>query len=65
MPLDRIVLETDCPYLSPATHLRQRNDSSKIISVISTLAKLKNVSEEKIVEITNENAKRVYSKLTI
>ena len=62
MPLERIVLETDCPYLSPKTRKRERNDSGNIPEVISEIAKLKGVSEEDVIRITNENVKKLYPK---
>ena len=58
MPLDRIVLETDCPYLTPSAYGRKRNDSSKISAVISEIAKMKGITEEEVVRQTNENAKK-------
>lgn len=63
MPIDRIVLETDAPYLSPAPVKRQRNDSGYIEYVIDNISKLKGVSCEKVVEITNQNAFELYPKL--
>lgn len=63
MPLNRILLETDSPYLTPEPYRRQRNDSSKIKYVISELSKLKGVSEEKIITQTNENCMRLYTRL--
>lgn len=63
MPLNRIVLETDCPFLTPDTVRRERNDSSKIKYVIEELAKLKKVSYEDIVNASNENLKKLYPKM--
>jgi TatD DNase family protein len=63
MPLDRIVLETDCPYLAPQAVRGKRNDSSYIKFVIEEIASLKGVSIEDVVKQTNQNVKTVYQKL--
>lgn len=59
-PLDQIVLETDCPYLSPEPFRGRRNDSGNIQYVAKQLAEIKNISEEEVIRITRENALRVY-----
>ena len=59
-PLSRIVLETDCPYLAPVPFRGKRNDSSKIIYVAEELAKIKQLSVDEVLRITNENAKKLY-----
>lgn len=63
MPLERIVLETDCPYLTPSSFGKTRNDSSKISAVISEIAKLKNIDKEEVIIQTTKNAKTVYPKI--
>lgn len=63
MPMERIVLETDCPFLSPSTVRRERNDSSKIAYVVNELAQLKNVTPEEIITISNANVKNLYPKM--
>lgn len=63
MPLDRIVLETDCPFLTPRAVKKERNDSGKIKYVIEEIAKLKGISCEDVINATNENIKKVYPKL--
>ncbi len=60
LPMDRIVLETDCPYLAPVPHRGERNDSRNIKYVVSALSQIKDIPEEEIIKITTENAKRVY-----
>ncbi len=60
IPLDRIVLETDCPYLAPVPNRGKRNDSSNIGYVIEKLADIKGVTKEEIARVTYENACRVY-----
>lgn len=56
MPMDRLVLETDAPYLTPAPHRGQRNEPSYIKIIAENLAKLKKVSLEEIAETTTRNA---------
>lgn len=63
MPLDRILLETDAPYLTPEPYRRDRNDSTYIKFVIKELAKLKGVSEDEIIKKTNDNVEKVYPKI--
>jgi len=60
MPLDRIVLETDCPYLSPVPNRGKRNSSLNLPYVVEEISRIKNVSVEQIIEITNRNAKQMY-----
>lgn len=59
-PLERIVLETDCPYLAPTPYRGKRNDSTLLRLVISEIAQIKGISEEEVESVTWENAKRVY-----
>ena len=60
MPLDRILLETDCPYLPPEPFRGRRNDSTLLSYVVSEIARLKQISEEEVETITCENAMRFY-----
>ena len=60
MPLDRIVLETDCPYLAPDPHRGERNDSTYIKFVADKIAELRGISAEKVIEATTKNAKKMY-----
>lgn len=60
VPLERILLETDAPYLSPVPFRGKRNSSEKIQYVVKEIAALKGVSEEEVLEITWENACRFY-----
>ena len=59
-PMDRLVLETDCPYLAPVPHRGDRNDSTNLIYVAKELAAIKKLSYEEVLEITNSNAKALY-----
>lgn len=60
VPLDRIVLETDCPYLAPEPCRGQRNSSLLMHYVAEKLAEIRGISAEEIANITCENAKRVF-----
>lgn len=60
IPIESIVLETDSPYLTPVPHRGERNDSSKLKYVVEKLAEIKGISEEEVIKITEENARRVY-----
>ena len=60
IPLDRIVLETDCPYMSPEPFRGKRNDPGKIYRMAEKLAEIRGLSVEEIQAITMENGKRLY-----
>ena len=60
IPLDRIVLETDCPYMAPEPFRGKRNDPGKLYRMAEKLAEIRNVSVEEIHRITTENGKRLY-----
>lgn len=59
-PLDRILIETDCPYLTPEPHRGKRNSSLYIHYVAEKLAEIKGVSAEEIERITFENAMKCF-----
>ena len=60
-PLERIVLETDSPYLAPEPHRGERNDSRYLVHVVDKIAELKGISAKEVIRVTAENAKRLYS----
>ncbi len=60
MPMDRIVLETDCPYLSPAPNRGKRNSSLNLPYVVTAISQIKGVSEETVIAVTTENARNMY-----
>ncbi|MBE6922588.1 MAG: TatD family deoxyribonuclease [Ruminococcaceae bacterium] len=60
IPLDRIVLETDCPYMSPEPFRGKRNDPGKLYRMAERLAEIRGMPLEEIHEITTENGKRLY-----
>lgn len=64
IPLERILLETDCPYMAPEPHRGTRNDSSNIPFVIAKIAELKGITEEEVERVTEENAVRLFTKVS-
>ena len=60
LPLDKIVLETDCPYLSPERNRGKRNSSLNLPYVVDAIAAIKGISKEEVIEVTQQNAKDVY-----
>ncbi len=60
IPLDRILLETDCPYLAPVPFRGKRNCSLYIPCVVSAIAAIRGNSEEEILRVTEENVKRLF-----
>ena len=60
IPLDRIVLETDCPYMSPEPFRGKRNDPGKLYRMAEKLAEIRGLTVEEIHTITTENGKRLY-----
>ncbi len=63
VPLDRIVLETDSPYLAPVPKRGRRNESAYIPHIASHLAAIYNCSQEEIARITTANALKVFTKI--
>ena len=60
VPIEHIVLETDCPYLSPEPYRGKRNDSSKLGYVVDEIARIKGMTAEEVIDITEQNARRLY-----
>lgn len=60
VPLERIVLETDSPYMAPVPYRGKRNESAFVVQVMKTLATAYGVSEEEVAKVTNLNVERVF-----
>lgn len=60
VPLDKIVIETDCPYLPPEPNRGKRNDSIHLKYIAEEIAKIKNTTIEEIAKITFENTRRIF-----
>ena len=58
--LEKILLETDCPYLAPVPYRGKRNDSRYIRYVAEEIARLKDISYEEVIRQTEENARKMY-----
>ena len=60
VPLDRLLLETDAPYLSPVPNRGKRNDSRNIAYTAQRIAEIRGMDAQELIDITTENAKRLY-----
>lgn len=60
VPLDRLLIETDCPYLSPLPYRGKRNEPAYVVETGKALAELRGVTVEEMARLTWENACRVY-----
>lgn len=59
-PMERILLETDSPYLAPEPHRGHRNDSRKLVYVVEKIAEIKGITPEEVEDITWDNALRLF-----
>ncbi len=64
VPLDRVILETDCPYLAPVPHRGRRNEPAFLADVGAALARLHGRELEEILEITHDNALRLFARVS-
>ncbi len=60
IPMDRILLETDCPYLAPEPHRGERNSSLYLPYVVEELARIKGIGTDEVIARTAENARRLF-----
>ena len=65
VPLERIVLETDAPYLAPVPYRGKRNESSYVVEVLRKVAEIYNVSEREAEDVTNRNARRIFKRINV
>lgn len=61
VPLDRLLIETDSPYLTPEPHRGKRNEPAYVKFVAEKIAEIKGIAVEEVAKITTENAKKVYN----
>ncbi|MEO1136940.1 MAG: TatD family hydrolase [Pseudomonadota bacterium] len=61
-PLDRLIIETDCPYLAPVPMRGRRNEPAYVVHVAQKLAEIKGVSSDDMAKITTDNFFRLFSK---
>lgn len=64
VPLDRIIVETDCPYLAPVPFRGRRNEPSYLPEVINGLAALHKITSDEVAKITEANALRLFNKVS-
>ncbi|MGN0377348.1 MAG: TatD family hydrolase [Suilimivivens sp.] len=60
LPIEDILLETDCPYLAPVPNRGKRNSSLNLPYVVQAIGEIKGMEEEQVIEITERNAKRLF-----
>lgn len=60
IPMDRLLIETDSPYLTPPPYRGKRNDPSNVLLVAEELARIKNMDVQELIDITRENAMKIY-----
>ena len=60
IPLDKLLLETDTPYLTPVPHRGKENEPAYIIYVAKEIAKLRDITYEEVVSQTTRNAERIF-----
>ena len=60
IPMDKIVIETDCPYMTPEPNRGKRNDSFYLPYVVNKVAELKGLMPAQVIHITTNNAKNIY-----
>lgn len=60
LPEDRLLIETDCPYLAPEPYRGKRNESAYIIEIARKVAEIRKTTLERVAEFTMENAKRLF-----
>ena len=61
IPLDRILVETDCPYMAPEPHRGKRNSSLYLPPIIEKIAEIKGTTKEIVTQVTYDNAMRLFS----
>lgn len=60
MDINHIILETDCPYLTPAPHRGKRNESAYVSHICNKVAEIKGLSPAEVARITTANARRMF-----
>lgn len=60
IPLEKLLIETDCPYLAPHPYRGKRNEPSYVKLVAEQIAEIKGISFEEVAEATTENAKKIF-----
>jgi len=61
VPIDKMLIETDCPYLAPQKYRGERNEPSHVIEIARQIAELKNLSLEQVIDTTWKNAQKLFN----
>ena len=64
IPLEKMMVETDSPYLSPKPHRGKKNEPAYVVHVAEKIAELKEISLEEVAESTTKTAHQLFKKLT-
>lgn len=62
-PMDRLLIETDCPYMSPAPFRGKRNEPANVTCVVEEIARIKGVSVDSVAEATTRNARGLFARM--
>ena len=62
-PMDKFMIETDCPYLAPQNHRGERNEPSYVVDIVEKIAEIKLLDREAIVRMSTENAQEFFLRL--
>lgn len=65
VPLERLLIETDAPYLAPVPHRGKRNDPSLVVHVAEKIAELRGVSVEVVARASKDNFFRLFNKISL
>ncbi|MBR5753392.1 MAG: TatD family hydrolase, partial [Clostridia bacterium] len=60
VPLDKLLLETDAPYMAPVPHRGKRNDSTYIAFVAERIAEVRGMDPQELIDVCTENGKRLF-----
>ena len=65
IPIDKLLVETDAPYLAPMPHRGKRNEPSFIKHTVEHIAEIKNIDYDEVVKTTTENFFKLFTKINI
>lgn len=63
LPLDRLFIETDCPYMAPIPYRGKRCDSSMLINIVEKIAEIKKITVEQVINVTRQNCFNLFKKI--